>query len=282
MAVNHGGEQARSAGGELADMRVHTWLWLSLKSAGSHLSDDSYMSTNMVDLIDGTISLEKLSRVQIALDQSRSLLPEECFNWIAGDERQIQWLLSYFRNHPGFGISSIPPRLFGRNLLIASIDLWAIDLNQKSFAISAAKQAWNRNKQADSMFDWLKGKDEALRCELAWDWLKQRNEFLMFGLPPIFSYENLLMVFDRITTIQAEKKVAVDAIKKRWSQQRYREKLVGKKQVNLILSDKSILGLDKLAAKYDLSRTKVLEILIQLEMEKGAYIPEKMRMLNFD
>lgn len=282
MAVNHGGEQARSAGGEIADLRVNTWLWLYLRGAGSNFSPDSFMATGMVNLITSAISSGIRSMNQIAFDQRRSLLPEECFTWIVDDERQIQWLLSYFIKRSGFGIYPIPPRLFGRNLLIASIDLWVAELDQKSIAVSDMKQDWSQYKQNDNIFDWFKDKDEALRCELAWNWLKPRNEFSMFGLSPIFSYENLLIVFDRITTNQAEKKIAVDAIKKRWSQQRYREKLTGKKQVNLILSDKAIFGLDKLAAKYDLSRTKVLEILIQFEMEKSVYIPEKMRMINFD
>lgn len=282
MAVIHGGEQARSAGGELADLRVNTWLWLYLRDAGSNFSADTFMATGMVDLIASAISLGGRSTHQIAFDQRRSLLPEECFTWVTDEERQIQWLLTYFKSRSGFNIFPIPPRLLGRNLLIASIDLWATELDQKSIAVSEMKLAWNQCKQNDSIFNWFKGKDEALRCELAWNWLKQRNEFSVFGLPPIFSYENLLLVFDRFTTIQAEKIIAIDAIKKRWSQQQYREKLTGKKQVNLILSDKAIFGLDKLAAKYDLSRAKVLEILIQFETEKNGYIPEKIGLGNLN
>ncbi len=67
----------------------------------------------------------------------------------------------------------------------------------------------------------------------------------------------------------------MESIKKRWSQNKYRAKLTGKKQYNFILSEKAINRLDKLAGKYDLRRTEVLEILLQMEEEKGIYIPER-------
>lgn len=72
----------------------------------------------------------------------------------------------------------------------------------------------------------------------------------------------------------------MNSIKKRWSQNKYRTKLTGKKQYNFILSDKAIQRLDKLAEKYDLRRTEVLEILLKMEEEKGAYIPERLRPLK--
>ena len=67
----------------------------------------------------------------------------------------------------------------------------------------------------------------------------------------------------------------MESIKKRWSQNKYRAKLTGKKQYNFILSEKAINRLDKLADKYDLRKTEVLEILLQMEEEKGIYIPER-------
>ncbi|WP_253947681.1 hypothetical protein [Pseudomonas aeruginosa] len=67
----------------------------------------------------------------------------------------------------------------------------------------------------------------------------------------------------------------MESTKKRWSQNKYRAKLTGKKQYNFILSEKAINRLDKLAGKYDLRRTEVLEILLQMEEEKGIYIPER-------
>lgn len=72
----------------------------------------------------------------------------------------------------------------------------------------------------------------------------------------------------------------MDSIKKRWSQNKYRAKLVGKKQYNFILSEKAIQRLDKLAEKHDLRRTEVLEILLKMEEEKGNYIPEKLNPLK--
>ncbi|MCY1556671.1 hypothetical protein D9M68_934400 [compost metagenome] len=55
--------------------------------------------------------------------------------------------------------------------------------------------------------------------------------------------------------------------------------MTGKKQYNFIMSEKAIKRLDKLAEKHDLKRTQVLEILLQMEEEKGAYIPKKLNPL---
>lgn len=55
--------------------------------------------------------------------------------------------------------------------------------------------------------------------------------------------------------------------------------MTGKKQYNFILSDKTIKRLDNLADKHNLKRTQVLDILLQMEEEKGIYIPERLKPL---
>ncbi|MFV2926885.1 hypothetical protein ACNIZQ_32015, partial [Pseudomonas alloputida] len=61
---------------------------------------------------------------------------------------------------------------------------------------------------------------------------------------------------------------------------KYRTKETDKKQYNFILSKKTIQRLDKLAEKYDLKRTQILDILLQMEEDKGIYIPEKLKPLK--
>lgn len=278
MAVRDVSQQQDLSGLNAADTRIDAWLWFYLNGTGSDLGFDSFMAPGMRDLMANAIRSKPIwSQEQIAHEQGRLLLPDESLAWIVDDERQTKWLLSYFRDRSNFGISPVPPRLLGRNLLITSIDIWNVDLSTKSAAVSDMAHAWNQYKQSDHLFRWFKDVDEAPRCELAWAWLMEKKAYATFGKAPISAYDGLLIFFDELRVSDAEKKLDVDAIKKRWAQQQYRKKLKGKKQCNLLLSNQAMANLDKLAAKYEVSRSQILEALIQFETERSTYLPEKMR-----
>jgi len=89
-----------------------------------------------------------------------------------------------------------------------------------------------------------------------------------------------LIFFDNTLKLPAERKLFIQTVKSRWSQNKYRAKETDKKQYNFILSKKTIQRLDKLAEKYDLKRTQILDILLQMEEDKGIYIPEKLKPLK--
>ncbi|HCL4304243.1 TPA: hypothetical protein N2D33_001099 [Pseudomonas aeruginosa] len=59
-----------------------------------------------------------------------------------------------------------------------------------------------------------------------------------------------------------------------------RKKAKGKKQYNFILSDKAIKRLDRFSKDNELSRARVLEILLQMEEEKDLYLKEQIRVLR--
>lgn len=86
---------------------------------------------------------------------------------------------------------------------------------------------------------------------------------------PFDSYEGLLIFFDKANFVHEQKLFHVEKIKKRWSQQKYRQNMSGKAQCNFILSERAIDRLNKLATTYDLSRAQILEILLQMESEKN-------------
>ncbi|MCY1462296.1 hypothetical protein D9M71_800570 [compost metagenome] len=89
-----------------------------------------------------------------------------------------------------------------------------------------------------------------------------------------------MIFFDSANLIAEQKTLYIDKIKKRWSQQKYREGLIGKAQYNFVLSDKAIANLDKLANLHEISRAKILEVLLEMETEKNSYIPERIRILK--
>ena len=60
-------------------------------------------------------------------------------------------------------------------------------------------------------------------------------------------------------------------IKSRWSQNKYRNNLVGKKQYNFYLSEQAIESLDRLSEKNNKKRAEILELLIKMEDKEGLY-----------
>ena len=262
------------------DARVDAWLWLFLNREGANLPLDSFMGPSMKRDMDDCIRSRYGSEWRV--ENHLWLLPEERLAWITEEERQINWLSSYIQQKLKRDRFLVPPRLFGRNLVIASLDIWSVDLDSKAGAVDLMEREWNQHKQADRIFTWFKEKDEVSRCELAWNWFVEKKSLSVWGKAPISSYEDLLIFFGTLPISEAEKKLNVDAIKKRWSQQQYRKKNTGKKQCNLLLSNKGIASLDKLAVKYGLSRSQVLDALIQFETERGTYLPEKIRASKLD
>lgn len=210
----------------------------------------------------------------------QQMVQDEHLKWITNDDRLLAWLSIQISMHTRANLINLPLHLTGRDLVIAMLDIWAADLNQKILTIINIKNTWIQHIQQDHIFKWFKKEDEPRRCETAWEWLKKNKPELVSSMAPFKNQKDLLMSFDLAQLSEAEKIICIDQIKKRWSQQRYREKLTGKKQCNLILSDSTIQTLDKIAIKYNLKRAQILEILIKMEAEYEQYVPEKLRQIG--
>jgi hypothetical protein len=87
-----------------------------------------------------------------------------------------------------------------------------------------------------------------------------------------------MIFFDQSNLIQDQINFYIEKIRRKWSQKKYRDGLIEKSQYNFILLHKAIKNLDQLANTYELSRAKVLEILLQMESEKNLYISEKVKL----
>lgn len=97
------------------------------------------------------------------------------------------------------------------------------------------------------------------------------------GLSPFETLEDILIFFDNANYPREKEELYIGKIKKGWNQKKYRENLKGKAQYNFVLSDKAISSLENLASRYEVSRARLLEILIEMETEKNDHIPEKLR-----
>ncbi|MFP8799588.1 hypothetical protein N0551_011960, partial [Pseudomonas aeruginosa] len=92
--------------------------------------------------------------------------------------------------------------------------------------------------------------------------------------------QELLIASDAWTWSDVERKYCVSTARRLWRQALRRKKAKGKKQYNFILSDKAIKRLDRFSKDNELSRARVLEILLQMEEEKDLYLKEQIRVLR--
>ncbi len=280
MAIRLDDSLAAALGDTRLNERFYRWLWFYLNGRGAGFAPSEFDGTIMRDRMADFIEKRPWSKRQIDVEKTRLLLPDECLTWISKDDRQHQWLIPQIRNETGVIYETPPPRLLGRNLVVAMIDVWDTDASRKRAVLNNLEHAWIEHKKQDHIFRWFRDTDSARRCTLAWEWLCKNEPMLTQFSPAIEGYDELLKFFDRTRFSKDEKVLRIDAIKKRGSQQKYRENLTGKKQYNFMLSDKTIRRLDELAETYDLKRPQILEILIQMEAESGIYIPEKMKMIR--
>jgi len=264
-------------------LRIDNWIWFYLNWANNaNFPAASFMAPNMRQIIDDFANRTGISITWLIEEESsKHLLPQERLEWITEDKRQIEWLQSYLaKQFPGTFFSP-PPRLLGRNLIVTNIDIWQTDLSNKARMVEQMKLSWDLHRQSDVIFKWFREKDERSRCEVAEKWLSEKKYAPQWKAFTIASYEDLLIFFDTQYLNDAEKKLIVAEIKKRASQLQYRKKMTDKKQCNLVLSNKAILDLEKLAAKYGVSRPQIIEALIQFEMERNSYLPEKVKSITW-
>lgn len=282
MALNFSNHLACIFDDPTPNRRYDIWRWFLLTENNIELSGEISkpgMRAEMDRLIANDLELRKL----IKDSKTKQFLPDELLEWVNEGKRQAEWLSSKFKTHTHFTdfMPAIAPGLAGKDRFIANIDKWNISNLEKASFLSELKISWDEHKKGDKQFQWFK--DEEEKCSLAGKWIKNNihlKEYHSFEIPAyesIENYEDLLTFFDHSKLDQYQKILYIEKIKKNWSQRKYREKLTGKAQYNFILSDKAIRRLDNLVDKYDLKRTEVLEILLQMEEEKELYIKEKKR-----
>ena len=211
-------------------------------------------------------------------DKNKQLLPERQLDWLNEGSRQIEWAYQKFTQYAEYSWNNTPQDIFGKDRLILIIDLWQVDTTQKKLTLDSLKIQWNAHKSGDKTYKWFKDDDK--KSALAWDWLNKNTSFTVLHSKPFETYEDLLIFFDSANLMTEQKTLYIDRIKKRWSQQKYRESLIGKAQYNFVLSDRAVANLDKLASLHEIGRAKILEILLEMETEKNGYIPERIRILK--
>ncbi|TIC78956.1 hypothetical protein [Crenobacter intestini] len=282
MAVNFSKDALSKVLQETArSKRLDTWLWFYLECRGANLDQGYFYASGMRDYMAARITSMPGMADEINGMLGINFLPREMLEWIGESERQCQWLVSFLSSHKSNLLTNPPVRLLNRDLVVAMIDMLGLDVLSKKTVVDLMRCAWVEHIKNDGALLWFKGDSEEDKCELASRWImKNDGDGSAFQINPIRTHQELLMYFDRFKFSDDRKLLCLSAVKKSWSQKKYRGNLNGKKQHNFILTDKAINRLDKLAKKHDLKRVDVLEILLQMESEKNLYIAEKMKIFK--
>lgn len=256
--------------------REVTWLWLVLESRERIQMDVCQLnSQTMREQIARALRRNPRLTRGLVRARDRELLPEEAFSWVEKSGRQPKWLAAQAGNKTGLRInSSVFRTLTDKEQLIALFDLWDKDFGLKEITLRRLSDAWTEHARSDRIFSWFK-EDERAKCTLAWSWLEKNKPRLTWRAEPFTKLTELLEFFDHSGASDEEKELYVDKIKRRWSTQKTREKAVEKKQYNFVLPLSVNAVLDKLAEEHELSRTKVLEMLILGEEQHELYLPKQ-------
>lgn len=258
--------------------RKENWLRLFLSlpgQSGRPPYSGSSARADMAGYINSIAGLGDVVRAEMRL----ALLPEDRFAWLTDNSRQNKWILNYLGSLPAGGYElafNASSFLSGRHRIIALFDVFKPDGAAKEGLVNSAKLEWEIQAKKDKVFDWFLDEGGAAGCELMWAWLSKRG----LGVPGarwiVSNHDDLLTFFDQSTLDDLTIRLMMLEIKRTWSQKKYRASLKDKRQCNLLLRDKTIAQLDKLAKKHDLSRAELLELIINGEARQEVYINQRL------
>ena len=273
-------ELQKTLPGITVNERLTNWLWFTLqaKSIQAYLGDIGSLGCRplMAKEINKTPGLARHIE-EISRDL---LIPEKNLQWITNDKRQNLFLMRKLSKKSPITHITQSTSLTGRDLTIATIDIWEIGISIKTDTINLTKLEWEAHSSIDHIYKWFDDDEKSQKLALAWEIISRKFPNIAYLKNEPREKYDLLILLDSPELSRPEKILLIDSIKKRWSQNKYRAKQNGKNQYNFILSDRAISRLDKLATRHEIKRTEVLEILLKMEEENGNYIVKHLNRLS--
>ncbi|WP_420030614.1 hypothetical protein ACN429_02425 [Pseudomonas oryzihabitans] len=253
--------------------RHDIWLWHTLATFEKDFDSSPFHGINRDHIAQ---YLEAKPELVTELLQKRilQLVSNRELTWITDDPRLVLWLTKEALNATKYVLDPHCLDLAGRDLPIAILDVWPRDISDKRYIIKKLEQKWLQHKARDKKYAWFKDEDQ--KCSFAFEWL-ERNAPLFSCQTGQETYGDLLIFFDGAGYTADREELYIGKIKKAWSQSKYRSSLKGKAQYNFVLSDKAIEALDRLSIQHEISRARIIEILIEIETKKGLYVTEKLK-----
>jgi len=255
--------------------RHDIWLWYTLVFFETTFNPNDYFDTGMRDKMARYLQTRPWRVGELLKERRKQLVHKKEIEWLTKDRRVTEWITREIQVLTEHSQLNYYFDLTEKDLPIAILDVWQKDITQKTKSLKDLEQRWKSHKTNDKVYIWFKDDDQ--KSQFAWDWLTKNSFAATLGSTPFETFEDILIFFDKTNYSREQKELYIGKIKKGWGQRKYRENLKGKAQYNFVLSDKAIESLEKLANRYEVSRARLLEILIEMEAEKNDHIPERIR-----
>lgn len=301
MAITCNDELSKIIGIEVVSDRVKNLVWIAAAHSDINCRQSNFKRFSR-DQISEILNANPALKNSAQYCCSKELILFSELKWISESLRQANFiegllinnlaqvnLTQYQDTHLAMpGISPISPvipdripyELMGAERSIALIDYF---LSFTSGGIQERVEitknfllAWENQQKKDKEFDWFKKDDSQERIEFFWEWLKTKAPQLTYNRASFQNHDDLLSCFDFYYNDASSKTLLIQNFKKVWNQKQLRARSKGKKQRNYVLAEKTVSKLEKLAAKYHLTRSEILELIINGEAEKETYIRERL------
>lgn len=170
----------------------------------------------------------------------------------------------------------IPFELVGAERSIALIDHFLSfssgGIKERIEITKKIQLAWENQQEKNKEFDWFKKDNSQQRIDFFWEWLKTKAPQLTHNRASFQNHDELLSCFDFYYNDASSKTLLIQNFKKTWNQKQLRERSKGKKQCNFVLSESTVSKLESLSKRYGLTRTEIIELLIDSEAAHQHYI----------
>ena len=244
-----------------------------------------------------------LARNTLLNDQLKSythnqLLPDDLFQWITNNHYQHRWIKENLGiiekseydfeykergNKPWNFVMHIPADLDTKSRSMAIIDhlhFTSIYLNSTEIysplhTIKELGKLWLLQQKDDKVFEWVQNQDTESKIVFFREWLLGKISPFHPSPSSISTHEQLLIYFLQSSFSKIEKQALSTNARKIWNQKKSRERATDSKQHNFILKNETIIKLDELAKKYYLSRSEILEAIIEAEYKNRIHVEEK-------
>jgi len=267
--------------------RHDNWLfWYLCQYGGRELAEQSGGLGDVRDAMASVLTARSLDRSTVIAQRRLSLVPDSCFEWFEDTRRFYTWISRKYAHNPHNPIIVQNLLKLGwRDRSVLLVDAFPDSVQRKHYGLDNWRLQWKQQRAIGQKVSWVCGEDEEIRVGFLYEALRAlRPEGMNRFEEELRTHEDLLIFVDECSFSEFETKHALDSAKRRMSQRNYRErsKAKEKKQLNVMLAVRSIEKLENIAEKHELSKTQVIEILLQMEYEKSLYVPEKLALLKKD
>ena len=273
------------------DKRSECLAWLFAAQLNGKLAEFNPGWPGHRNAIASTLETDKNSILAIQQALAERMIPEQNLQWLDNSVRQSTWIRyhikdCFVRSSAGFLQNNgprdyfdtvlVPTHLQGNDCSIALIDYYShqtsTSLKEAISNLEQLNQKWIFNTAGDKYFAWINKESAEERVAYFWSWTLGKIPQRSFQWKPPEDYEQLLCALDSFNLGIQDKELYGTKARKSWAQQEKRISSKDKKQCNLWLTTKNIERLKQLSEAHKLTRTELIELLIESESRNPFHI----------